>query len=381
MMKRVLLLSCSTGQGHNSCAEAVKEYFEEQHVVCEIYDSLKFIGEKFARFMSWGHSFMYRHIPGLFRWGYRYSEGHPNVFQPNSCIYKLLTTGAEHLYDYIVDGKYDTVICTHIFSAVILTHSLKHYKLAVNTAFVATDYTCYPGVEASDLQNYFIADTSLTDTYVKCGIPIQRIFAAGIPVRKSFFQKTAREEAKASLDIDRNSSHLLIMCGSMGCGPIKTVLRQIAKALPDQAEVSVICGTNKRLYKALNYRYRKSSRIHIVGYTDKVSLYMDSADLYLTKPGGISVTEAAIKQCPMLFINAVAGCEQYNMDFFLCIHSAVTERKPKHLAQKSIDLLRSERKRRYMEERLREHQRPDGAAQIYAQLSRCSNEIGAVKTS
>ena len=87
---------------------------------------------------------------------------------------------------------------------------------------------------------------------------------------------------------------------------------------------------NKRLYKALNYRYRKSSRIHIVGYTDKVSLYMDSADLYLTKPGGISVTEAAIKQCPMLFINAVAGCqgtERTNMDFFLCIHSAVTEEK------------------------------------------------------
>ena len=127
MMKRVLLLSCSTGQGHNSCAEAVKEYFEEQHVVCEIYDSLKFIGEKFARFMSWGHSFMYRHIPGLFRWGYRYSEDHPNVFKANSCIYKLLTAGAEHLYDYIIDGNYDTVICTHIFSAVILTHSLKHY--------------------------------------------------------------------------------------------------------------------------------------------------------------------------------------------------------------------------------------------------------------
>lgn len=381
MMKRVLLLSCSTGQGHNSCAEAVKEYFEEQHVVCEIYDSLKFIGEKFARFMSWGHSFMYRHIPGLFRWGYRYSEDHPNVFKPDSCIYKLLTAGAEHLYDYIVDGHYDTVICTHIFSAVILTHSLKHHKLAVNTAFVATDYTCYPGMEASDLQTYFVADKSLIEPYAKRGIPAQRIYAAGIPVRKSFFQNTAREDAKVFLDIDRNSPHLLIMCGSMGCGPIKTILRHIAKALPDRAEVSVICGTNKRLYRILNYRYRKSSRIHIVGYTDKVSLYMDSADLYLTKPGGISVTEAAVKQRPMLFINAVAGCEQYNMDFFLRIHSAVTERKPKRLAQKSIHLLRSEGDRQYMEERLREQHRPDGAAQIYAELSRCSNKISATKIS
>ena len=94
MMKRVLLLSCSTGQGHNSCAEAVKEYFEEQHVVCEIYDSLKFIGEKFARFMSWGHSFMYRHIPGLFRWGYRYSEDHPNaVSYTHLDVYKRQARG------------------------------------------------------------------------------------------------------------------------------------------------------------------------------------------------------------------------------------------------------------------------------------------------
>ena len=151
--------------------------------------------------------------------------------------------------------------------------------------------------------------------------------------------------------------------------------------MPDRAEVSVICGTNKRLYRILNYRYRKSSRIHIVGYTDKVSLYMDSADLYLTKPGGISVTEAAVKQRPMLFINAVAGCEQYNMDFFLRKHSAATEKKPKRLAQKSIDLLRSESDRQYMEERLGEQRRPDGAAQIYAELSRCNNEISKAKTS
>ena len=69
-MEKVLLLSGSTGQGHNSCAQAVKEYFEGKDIQCEVLDSLNFISEGFGRFMSWGHSFMYRHIPGLFRWGY-----------------------------------------------------------------------------------------------------------------------------------------------------------------------------------------------------------------------------------------------------------------------------------------------------------------------
>src|SRR5699024_9590393 len=43
----------------------------------------------------------------------------------------------------------------------------------------------------------------------------------------------------------------------------------------------------------------------------------DAADLILTKPGGLSTTEAAVKGLPMLFINAVPGCETRNYEFFL----------------------------------------------------------------
>ena len=69
-MKNVLILSCSTGQGHNSCAKAVKEYFDKKNVDCEIEDAFRFVSANFCRFMSWCHSFMYRHLPGLFRWCY-----------------------------------------------------------------------------------------------------------------------------------------------------------------------------------------------------------------------------------------------------------------------------------------------------------------------
>ena len=35
-MKNVLILSCSTGQGHNSCAKAVKESFDKKNVEAEL---------------------------------------------------------------------------------------------------------------------------------------------------------------------------------------------------------------------------------------------------------------------------------------------------------------------------------------------------------
>ena len=44
---------------------------------------------------------------------------------------------------------------------------------------------------------------------------------------------------------------------------------------------------------------------------------MDATELILTKPGGLSTTEAAVKGLPMLFIDAVPGCETRNIEFFI----------------------------------------------------------------
>lgn len=372
-MENVLLLSCDTGQGHNSCAQAVKEYFENKNIQCEIRDSLDFISEGFGKFMSWGHSFMYRHIPGLFRWGYNYSKDHPWVFKQNSGIYKILTIGAERLHCYITSRKFDTVICTHVFSAIILTHLLKRHQIPVNTAFVATDYTFYPGMEACDLQKYFIAGEVLSNIYHDLGIPRERIVASGIPVQRKFWRKTEKEEAKQMAGIDRKNKHLLMMCGSMGCGPIAKMLKHIADRLPGDVEVSVICGTNKRLYRKLRTRYKEYPGIHVVGYTEDVPLFMDSADLYLTKPGGISVTEAAVKHVPMAFINAVAGCEQYNMDFFTEMGAAFTADSAVELADKSIMVLKKDRKRKQMEAALQDYRQADGAECIFYEMNRGIN--------
>ncbi len=67
------------------------------------------------------------------------------------------------MYQYMAKGKFDTVICTHVLSAVMLPHMHKPFPLALKTAMIMTDYTCYPGMEATDLQMYFIPDGSLPD--------------------------------------------------------------------------------------------------------------------------------------------------------------------------------------------------------------------------
>lgn len=70
-------------------------------------------------------------------------------------------------------------------------------------------------------------------------------------------------------------------------------------------------------------------------------MLMDSADVFVTKPGGLCSTEAAVKCVPMVFVNAVGGCENYNLEFFVQRRCAVAGESYEETARLCCELLRS----------------------------------------
>ena len=158
------------------------------------------------------------------------------------------------------------------------------------------------------------------------------------------------------------------MCGSMGCGPIARMVKRLCKNLPEDTEVSVICGTNEKLQKKLDRKYKDTEKIHVAGYTKQMPLYMDSADLCLMKPGGLSVAEAAVKKLPMAYINAVAGCEQYNIEYFVKKGGAVTSDSPEEITDQCIRILQSEKEQEKMVEALQEYGKAEAAKQIFESM-------------
>ena len=92
---------------------------------------------------------------------------------------------------------------------------------------------------------------------------------------------------------------------------------ELVRLMDEDVEISVVCGSNERMKKSLESSYGHLRNIHVLGYVAAMSSLYDSADLLMTKPGGISTTEAAVKALPMVLINAVAGCEAHNLQFFL----------------------------------------------------------------
>ncbi len=367
-MNKVLILSGSTGQGHNSCAKAIKEYFEIKGAHCEIIDAFAFISKQFSFVISNGHTCIYRYAPVLFRNGYSFSDNHPKLLSEKSAVYKVLTSGRQKLYDYIIDGKFDTVISVHFFTAIMLSDIIKNYEVSFKSAFVATDYTCYPSTSDCLCEKVFVACEQMLEVYSDFGVDKAKLCVSGIPVKRDFFESIDIAQAKLEIGISPNNKHLLIMSGSMGCGPVSKLLGYIDEIGVNGVEISVICGTNKQLYNQLERKYKNNQNIHIVGFTDNISLYMDSADLYLTKPGGISVTEAAAKKLPMIFIDAVAGCEQYNMEYFVGLGAAVTEANPKALAEKTLELLSDASAIEKMQKTLEDYGQLDGAENIYKAL-------------
>ena len=339
---RVLILSCNTGEGHNSCAKAIKEVFDAKGETCVIEDSLRFISEKTSRFLSWGHVFVYRNIPWLFNFGYGFTEKHPSYFKEKSCLYNFFSKGSDDLYKFVVRGTYDTVICVHPFASLMMTETQKRYHLPVKTAFVATDYTCSPSVQESNLNYYFIPNEALASEFECTNIPREKIVACGIPIRQMFYKSTAKNEAKCRLGITPDHKHMVMMCGSMGCGPIEKLAGILTEKLKEGFDLTVVCGTNDKLKAQLERKYCNRDNLHICGYVKDMSALLDSADLYLTKAGGISVTEAATKKVPMIFIHAVAGCEDYNSAFYAKLGCAVKSNDANELTELCILLVQDE---------------------------------------
>lgn len=282
---------------------------------------------------------MYRRFPWLFRAGYLFSERHPDAFWRKLGIYRVFSLGAERMVERIESGGFDAVACTHAFAGVMLTDVLERRPLPVATCLIGTDYTCNPGTKDSRLDAYFVPDPSLVGLYACPAIPEEKVIGSGIPLRKAFYCRTPRPLARRELGIPPGRAHVLVMCGSMGCGPMERLVRGLARRTAGCACMTVVCGTNRRLRKRLARRYAEDPAVRVLGFTDDVPLLMDSADLFLTKPGGLTVAEAAAKGLPMVLVDAVAGCEAPNREFFVRSGGAVTGESVQDLVEAAAGLL------------------------------------------
>ncbi len=363
---RTLILTCNTGEGHNSSARAIAEYFELRGEYCEVADALSFLSKRISKIVGIGHNGIYRYTPEIFDKGYAYSEKHSSVFAEGSLIYKFLAYGVKKLHRHIVNYEFDNVICVHPFAAMILSGVKQKYNVNIKSSLVATDYTCTPGTSGVNMDYYFMAHELICKEYASAGIPDSSVFTSGIPVRQSFFVPRDKMGARMRLGIEKDKKVIVMCCGSMGCGPIEYMAEKMSGLIDSNTMLIIICGSNVNLYGKLA-KY-DSKNIKIIGFTYQMCDYIDACDVYLTKPGGISTTEAVSKRVPMVFINAVAGCELRNREFFSKISCCVEGDSPDKIIENALDVLNSNEKQQVLIENLERNFKTNGAKIIFETL-------------
>lgn len=326
---KTLILSCNFGGGHNSCGHAIKEYYESQNVECEMLDALSFINDLLSDLLSKGHITICNYAPFIFDKGYKLAENNQKYFK-DSVFLKLISKKCEDLYNYITDNNYSQVICTHVFAGMMMTKIKNDYDLKCKTSFVFTDYTCHPGSKYLNVDYFFVPCNYINEELQYLGVDGDKIITSGIPIKDKFYQNyDLRDDGK---------KNILISTGSLGGGPLKKVVTSLLNDVKD-GYIKVVCGKNDKLKKKLEKEFENNPRVEVLGFISDIDKLMDEADVFISKPGGISTTEAVNKILPMLFINIIGACEDYNKQYFVDLGCAKTFDDVETLSKECYNLL------------------------------------------
>lgn len=312
-----LIMSCSTGGGHNAAAEAVAEAFRYRGHNATVLDPYKLAGKDLDRKVGNGYIKIAQKTPRLFGAIYKLGDMYRNlpIHSPVYAINKLMF---DKMSCYLDEHHYDVILTTHVYPAEILAYMKNSEVELPPRVFIATDYVCIPFTEEVKCDYYVTPAEALNPDFIRRGIESEKLLPFGIPVRSAFNMDLSRKEAAELLGLDPSENYLLLSGGSIGAGLIEKAIHTLAEYLDDHTghNLIVICGNNNRLFTKLSEKYSSDSRIILIKQTDKIHLYMKACSAYISKPGGLSSTEAAVSGTPLIHMSPIPGCENNNMEFF-----------------------------------------------------------------
>ncbi len=314
-MKKILILTCSTGEGHNSAARAIEAALTKKGFSCELADPVSFQSERMKHLVASLYNGTIRKAPAIFGVVYKLGDFYCSTKLP-SPVYWANAHYSESLKEYILKNKFDMVICTHLYGMEAMTALRKKSGFSIPCYGVLTDYVCIPFLEETDLTGYFVSNEEAKAYLVKKGISADRIVVSGIPVDERFRDHPEKAEARRELNIPDEKKVFLIMTGGIGCENMESLCDKMVQGLTNDDLVIVLTGKNQDLKDKLDEKYGTIGKVRTVSFTRQVASFMSAADVMLSKPGGLSSTEAAVANVPLVHIHAIPGCETYNARFF-----------------------------------------------------------------
>ncbi|MDK2866544.1 MAG: processive 1,2-diacylglycerol beta-glucosyltransferase [Clostridiales bacterium] len=322
MKKVAIIFTAATGGGHNQAANALKNRLERQGITVEIVNLFKSCPKIVEVLVEDGYALMANHFSKLY--GQLYYMSHRQTINKNmkKLLVKLML---KHMKEQIDTYQPDLLISTHPFFVNLMASLKVSGETNAKCISVITDlgvhrFYLHPAVDA------YITGSQYTSLQLQhFGIEADRIFDFGIPVKDAFYT-TSKQVVQAPKVFTA-----LVMGGSMGSTKLIRVLNGI-KAVQRPMHVHVVCGNNTRLRHYINAHCQYMPdhiTLTVHGFINNVDELMAEADVLISKPGGLTATEALCKKLPMIIPYYIDGQEAENTEILATLGAAI------HLKQTS----------------------------------------------
>lgn len=300
---KIVVFTCSTGGGHNSCAKYIASEFNKNGISCDVKDYMQLAGEKASKRAEKLYLGSTKGKGNIFKTVYKLGELY-NKTGIKSPVYGFNKMVVKNLDIFLEENGYDLAIGTHVFPCMALTELKK--KKNVKFINVATDYECIPFWNETNPDIFVIPSEKLSNRFIEKGINKDVLLPTGIPVASSFL------EVKGDVQLPNDKDIILLTSGSMGFGEMEECVKKILESI--DAYLVVVCGSNE----ALNEKLEKIDNKNLIvkGFINNMNEYMNKASIIIAKPGGLTSTEITMMRKPFVLMMPIPGVENYNASFF-----------------------------------------------------------------
>ena len=304
---KVLIVHASAGAGHRMAAQALYNDLKDSAGIQPfLVDVLDYTSPLYKKIYVQSYTLMVTRLV----WLWKFSFGLIDIpwLQPLVRLARRLQNSlqARRFHRYLIDEKFDYVVCTHFCPIEIAAALKRRGRITAKLICVVTDFDVHRIWLAKGVDYYTAASDWTGRKLAALGIPSENIRVSGIPTDRKFSAPKDLEAIRQKLGVQEGVFTVLVATGSFGIGP----MAQIIEAL-NGFQVMVVCGHNKNLYEELHQR--EKGLVKIFGLVNNMQELMAVADAMITKPGGLSISEALVSGLPMIFFSAIPGQETNNI--------------------------------------------------------------------
>jgi processive 1,2-diacylglycerol beta-glucosyltransferase len=320
MSKCILVLSASVGAGHLRAAQAVSLALRELDpaAMVENLDVLTLTNAAFRRLYAKAYLDLVNRAPHTLGYFYDLMDRPVSVRRKGDRLrYLVEKVNLTSFVKYLEQQAWDVVVNTHFLPAEMIAHLRAQNRFSAPHFTVTTDFETHRLWVNQPCDRYFTATEEGAKNLEHWGVPADSLIVSGIPIHPSFSRLKSREECLKNQHLKGDRPIILQLSGGFGVGPVDQLLQQVLE-VKTPVEVVVVAGRNEELRRRLELvKPPARHRLVVIGFTEKMDELMAIADLVVSKPGGLTTSEALACGAAMAVVNPIPGQESRNSDFLL----------------------------------------------------------------